>query len=375
MRRRRRPREHRLEVLARLHRLDPHADAASTRKPLEIAGGKAAHLERRHALSLPLCGLQVVLERGPRAAPPRSEARPVPSPLSSRAAPANIQGSRSAARPIMTPSTPVASIMARASSGCMTSPFPITGMDTASFTARIAARSVRPEYCCSRVRPCTATASAPAASRARAATTLWRRVVPARSDLHRDGDVDAGPDGLDHPSRARRILEQGGAGIASDDLADGASHVHVDQIGAPIDEAFGRLRQDVGLAAGDLHARRALLGAQLREGQRPRVIPHDSVGHDHLGGREPAPQALHDAAERQIRESGHGSQQERRIDHQPSDPQRTGARRSRRGDVFGGLHVRVAWPGALGLGLEIRGWYDHGAHVRSSYGPYSPYGS
>ena len=56
-----------------------------------------------------------------------------------------IQGFPWAPRPIITPSQPVSSIMARADAPETTSPFPITGMDTASFTWRIMSQSAFPE--------------------------------------------------------------------------------------------------------------------------------------------------------------------------------------------------------------------------------------
>ena len=56
-------------------------------------------------------------------------------------------------------------------SGSATSPLPMTGMLTASFTRRMMSQSARPEYNCFAVRPCTATACAPASCTASATST------------------------------------------------------------------------------------------------------------------------------------------------------------------------------------------------------------
>ena len=58
---------------------------------------------------------------------------------------AKIHGFPCAARPIITPSHPVSSRSAFAFCGESTSPFPITGMDTASFTFRMISQSAFPE--------------------------------------------------------------------------------------------------------------------------------------------------------------------------------------------------------------------------------------
>ena len=82
------------------------------------------------------------------------------------------QGSPRAARPTITPSQPVALIMARASAALAMSPLPITGTATAAFTAAMMFTSTVPgAYICSRVRPWTTMAAAPAAAQAFAVST------------------------------------------------------------------------------------------------------------------------------------------------------------------------------------------------------------
>ena len=56
-----------------------------------------------------------------------------------------IQGFPLAPRATMIPSQPVSSTIRFASSGVNTSPFPITGMDTASLTWRMMSQSALPE--------------------------------------------------------------------------------------------------------------------------------------------------------------------------------------------------------------------------------------
>ena len=63
------------------------------------------------------------------------------------------------------------------------SPLPKTGIFTAFFTASMIFQSTVPGwYICSRVRPCTATSAAPAASQALATSTavMWSASQPAR---------------------------------------------------------------------------------------------------------------------------------------------------------------------------------------------------
>ena len=93
------------------------------------------------------------------------------SPRSAAAISRNIQGLPWAARPTITASQPVSSIIRSASAPLRTSPLPNTGTDTARFTARMTLQSARPEYCCSRVRACTAMADAPLPSQIRATST------------------------------------------------------------------------------------------------------------------------------------------------------------------------------------------------------------
>ena len=79
-------------------------------------------------------------------------------------------------------------------------------------------------------------AAAPASSSARATSIDWLGVVPAGAHLHRDGDRHAALDRGDHRGGLRRLLEQRRPGAAIDDLAHGAAHVDVDDVGAAVDE-------------------------------------------------------------------------------------------------------------------------------------------
>ena len=104
----------------------------------------------------------------PRSSPAKSRSR---WPASAARISPNSHGSPRAARPTITPSHPVASSRSSASCALSISPFATTGTFTAAFTAAMAAGSTVPGvYICSRVRPCTAMAAAPAASQAFAAS-------------------------------------------------------------------------------------------------------------------------------------------------------------------------------------------------------------
>ena len=63
--------------------------------------------------------------------------------------------------------------MCAASSPENTSPLAMTGTDTSRFTSRMISQSARPAYICTRVRPCTAIAAAPACSQSFANSTAF----------------------------------------------------------------------------------------------------------------------------------------------------------------------------------------------------------
>ena len=67
-----------------------------------------------------------------------------------------------------------------------------------------------------------------------------RGVVPAGADLHGDRHGHAAADAGDDRPAARRLLQQRGARAPVDDLADRAAHVDVDGVGAEVDQDLGR---------------------------------------------------------------------------------------------------------------------------------------
>ena len=86
----------------------------------------------------------------------------------------NSQGSPSAARPIITPSQPVSCSSASAPAALVTSPLAKTGISTACLMAAMAPASMGGMYICSRVRPCTASRSAPLPAHCLATSTPVR---------------------------------------------------------------------------------------------------------------------------------------------------------------------------------------------------------
>ena len=83
-------------------------------------------------------------------------------PSSSARAWAKIHGWPKEPRAIITASQPVSMRMRYASCGVLMSPFPMTGIDRAAFTAAISSQCAWPEYICVRVRGCSARTRAPA---------------------------------------------------------------------------------------------------------------------------------------------------------------------------------------------------------------------
>ena len=267
----------------RVHRLDALAEPPRAGEAAQVGCRELAHVEDGRALAAQRAPSPRSTRRGrarrsagvgggggarPRAARGRRTRR-----STGRRAP---RGRSSRRR------TPVSRTMSSASSARMTSPLPITGIETASFTARIASRDRSgPEYCCSRVRPWTASAAAPAASSARAASIDWRassqpaRIftvtgTDTRRAIARDdrGGARRGPASSAEPAQRSTILRTGQPMLTS---ITSAPRVH---------EPRGGLAQDVGVAARDLHAAGPLL---RRRAPRARAC---------AGGRARAPSAI-----------------------------------------------------------------------------------
>eukprot|EP00982_Pelagococcus_subviridis_P013953 31295-Pelagococcus_subviridis.AAC.6 len=79
----------------------------------------------------------------------------------------NTSGSCTAPLPTMIPAHPVSNSSARARSGDVTSPFPITGTSSVSTAIAMSFQLARPEYPCRRVRGCSVTNAAPPSCAAR----------------------------------------------------------------------------------------------------------------------------------------------------------------------------------------------------------------
>ena len=93
-----------------------------------------------------------------------------------------IHGLRRAPRPTSTPATPVCAVRSTTCRAVTQSPLPKTGIPTPAATVSISPQSDEPLYDCAAVRPCTATAAAPASSimRASAGALMSRSSQPAR---------------------------------------------------------------------------------------------------------------------------------------------------------------------------------------------------
>ena len=156
---------------------------------------------------------------------------------------------------------------------------------------------------------------------ARQVRSVAGRVVPARAHLHRDGNPNGAGHGGDDARRVLRLAHQAAARVVLGDLADGAPHVHVHDVGA---HAFDHLRGRghlLGIAAEDLDRNRALLLGVLGVLERAVDAAHEALGRHHLGDNEPAPAlAFHQAAKRGVGHAGHGGDDERGRKLDAADP-------------------------------------------------------
>ena len=103
--------------------------------------------------------------------------------------------------------------------------------------------------------------------------------------------------GGDDGGGAVRLREQRRAGAGLDDLAHGAGHVEVHEVGAGGHGAPGGVGEHVGVGAEELEAERVLVLAAGEVVERAPVVVVHAVGRDHLGEDEAGAPAAHAAPE------------------------------------------------------------------------------
>ncbi len=154
-------------------------------------------------------------------------------------------------------------------------------------------------------------------------------VPQPRADLHGDGDaaplrgvVHGLHHGGDDAGGALGLGEQRRPGAGLDDLAHGAGHVEVDEVGAGGHRPPRRVGQHVGVGAEQLEPERVLVLPVGEVVERAPVVVVHAVGGDHLRVDEPGPPAAHAAPERRRREAGHGSHEEPPLERESAEGER-----------------------------------------------------
>ncbi len=137
-------------------------------------------------------------------------------------------------------------------------------------------------------------------------------VVPAGAHLHGDWNLHGIRHAADDSRRVLRLAHQTATRVVLRDLRHGASHVHVDDVGAhALDDprGFGHL---VGIAAEDLDRNRPLFLRVLGVLERAIDAAHEAFRADHLGHDKAASaMALHQTAKRGVGHAGHRRDGER----------------------------------------------------------------
>jgi hypothetical protein len=124
------------------------------------------------------------------------------------------------------------------------------------------------------------------------------------------------------------VAHEGAARQLARDLACGAAHVDVDDVGAQRLGDARALRHPALLAPGKLYDE----GLEVVAGGAPqhrRALAHEVLAGNHLGHDQPRAQAMRELAERQVRHPRHGREQHTIGHGLPADLNCPGSHRSR----------------------------------------------
>ena len=134
------------------------------------------------------------------------------------------------------------------------------------------------------------------------ASELWSRelrAVPAEPHFHGDRNRDRFHDALHEIQRAAEVAHHAGSRSAAGDLLDGAAHVDVDRVDAPLLQKLSGLAHDLRLVSEDLYGKRLVLRMRLDHPQRFFVQMNQSVrAHQVRCSQADSADLPYDAAER-----------------------------------------------------------------------------
>ena len=233
------------------------------------------------------------------------------------------QGWLSAPRPTIIPAQPVSAKRRRAAAGDVTSPLAITGMwRAASTTRRMALRSASPVY------PWPPGATVDGNGRHTDGLQAGHHVVrhkvimvPAQSELDRDGNAYGPGHFSGNAYRLDRIAKQSCAGAVVRDLPLGTAHVDIDQRRAMGFQPLRSPAQGWRIRAIDLVAERIIVLVCREQRLTFLTLALEETGRaQHLRiGKPNAAVGAQAKPEREVRVARHGSQEDRRTEGQAAD--------------------------------------------------------
>src|SRR5690606_38511442 len=103
------------------------------------------------------------------------------------------------------------------------------------------------------------------------------------------------------------VAQQGGAGGLVAHLLGRAAHVDIDDLGPVVTVPAGGIGHHLGITTGDLHRAGAGFAAVVQTLAGLAAVPQACVAGDHLGDDQPGTKLPAHAAERTIRNAGHGA--------------------------------------------------------------------
>src|SRR4051812_48477098 len=107
-------------------------------------------------------------------------------------------------------------------------------------------------------------------------------VIPAAADLDGEGDLDRFPDRAEYLAGHFFVAHESRAGPGFRNLWHGASHIEVDDIGAPVRQDSGSLGEGFCLTPKDLHRDRLLFWEVAGHVESALVSVYQGLGADFL---------------------------------------------------------------------------------------------
>ena len=125
------------------------------------------------------------------------------------------------------------------------------------------------------------------------------------------GEAQAGFDFLDHAEGVVRVTKELAAAVAFGDFIDGAAHIDVDDVGAPVFGPHGRFAKAVNIAAVKLHGEGGIFRTCGGEFHGAFIFAKDALRAEQIrAGQAHAAEAAGDQPKREIAIAGDGGQKQ-----------------------------------------------------------------